>query len=334
MRSPCASIVVLAPTTDAPEMYRLILPTQAAAVADSEFAFTVIEDLSEFSFDSADAMFLRGSAGPQVLGPVTNFVRRGGKLIVDFDAYLEPPPYHPSGGTFLCKRPTPELLAGSASLVITASEELCSQLQLYAARVAVRESVVGTSKQSGSLGAGSGTSAPVIVWGADAGRNLGLRMVSSVLSRVLLENPHASLLAFGSLDVHALQLPGEQVRVVPRQDLSQYMSLLGSADIAIAPVEDSLHDSCKPNTLLLEYAAAGLPTVASEWPATRRLVAEGFPLKIARDSQAWYENLSALIRDPQNARDIGLAGRVWHAARSESSDPGRQFLHLLRSALA
>jgi len=87
---------------------------------------------------------------------------------------------------------------------------------------------------------------------------------------------------------------------------SEIPDILASCDIAILPSRaEGL-----PNAVL-EYMAAGLPTIASRVGGNVELLQEGVTgcLVPAEDSKAISESLLRLLRDPELARTIGTNGR-------------------------
>jgi GT2 family glycosyltransferase/glycosyltransferase involved in cell wall biosynthesis len=91
---------------------------------------------------------------------------------------------------------------------------------------------------------------------------------------------------------------------------------MGAWDIGIAPLVAGGFNDAKSAIKALEYAALGLPTVASEGPAYRGSVADGAGgLLVANTEAAWCEALSRLIRDPALRVRLAAGGRAELAAQ-------------------
>jgi len=83
----------------------------------------------------------------------------------------------------------------------------------------------------------------------------------------------------------------------------------GLFDIGIMPLVDDSFQKGKCALKLLQYMAAGLPTVASPVGVNKEVVHEGVTgMQAASDAQ-WHEALETLIRNPQLRADMGTEGR-------------------------
>ena len=70
-----------------------------------------------------------------------------------------------------------------------------------------------------------------------------------------------------------------------------------SADIAIAPLNDSLFNRCKSPIKYIEYTAMGLPCVYSNITPYAEIIRDGFNGFIANTTNDWIDKLSRLIDD-------------------------------------
>jgi hypothetical protein len=84
--------------------------------------------------------------------------------------------------------------------------------------------------------------------------------------------------------------------------------LVGSGpwDIGLAPLADTAFNRCKSPIKLLDYAALGLATLASDVPAYRG-DRDGVVL-VPNTDDGWYEALSRAIRDAAWRRGLAVAG--------------------------
>ena len=83
----------------------------------------------------------------------------------------------------------------------------------------------------------------------------------------------------------------------------------GRWDIGLAPLADTAFNQCKSPIKVLDYAALGLATLASDVPAYRGSLADGTGgLLVPNTDDAWYEALSRAIRDAAWRRDVAAAG--------------------------
>jgi processive 1,2-diacylglycerol beta-glucosyltransferase len=79
-----------------------------------------------------------------------------------------------------------------------------------------------------------------------------------------------------------------------------------TADIMIAPLADSLFNSCKSPIKYLEYSALGVPGVYSKISPYEIIVKDGVDGLLASTSLEWEEALSKLIEDQDLRRRIAL----------------------------
>lgn len=123
--------------------------------------------------------------------------------------------------------------------------------------------------------------------------------------------PQATLALAGDVEqshefVAAMRVPEERVRYIQPVPFSTYHKLLTQFDIGIAPVEDTVFNSCKSELKLLEYGAWGIPFVASAVAPYRRF-AETVPGAgfLANSAKQWRKALETLVSQPGLRRDMG-----------------------------
>ena len=98
---------------------------------------------------------------------------------------------------------------------------------------------------------------------------------------------------------------------VPLQMLTRQLAIF---DIGIAPLSDILFNRCRSDVKLKEYAAAGVPWLASPiGPYTDHGEKQGGRL-VADDG--WYEELVRLIDKEKDRRKLAKRGAKWVAERS------------------
>jgi len=83
-----------------------------------------------------------------------------------------------------------------------------------------------------------------------------------------------------------------------------------SADIAIAPLNDSLFNRCKSPIKYMEYAAMGMPCVYSNTSPYKEVIKDGINGYLADTAQDWVEKLSRLIDNRDLRNDILMNARV------------------------
>jgi glycosyltransferase involved in cell wall biosynthesis len=150
-------------------------------------------------------------------------------------------------------------------------------------------------------------------------QQLGLR---DVLLRLLDAHPQLRVVSIGL----GLGLPSERYEHVEEVEFLQLARFLSRADIGIAPLVDIPWNRARSNVKLKEYAAGGLPWLASPVGPYRemgeqqggRLVADG----------AWYEELERLVTNARERRRLAKAAAKW--VKGETID---QHAHRWEAAL-
>ena len=128
------------------------------------------------------------------------------------------------------------------------------------------------------------------------------------------------------------ELPGVPAVFVPWSVLGEGAAL-ADCDVGLAPLADDAWTRGKAGFRCIQYAAAGLPTVASPVGANREVVVEGETGTFAGTPEEWLAALRRL------AADHALRVRLGHAARARAAryDVGAfvsRYLEALRPLLA
>jgi len=105
-----------------------------------------------------------------------------------------------------------------------------------------------------------------------------------------------------------LNVPGLRWSFVPwRAEDEPHLSK--QFDIGIMPLRDDAFQRGKCGLKLLQYMAAGLPTVASPVGVNESIVRHGTTGVHAKTEADWHDALSTLIRDHDLRATMGRAGR-------------------------
>lgn len=105
----------------------------------------------------------------------------------------------------------------------------------------------------------------------------------------------------------ALALPEDPVAEgwVP---LAQYPAAMSMHGVGIVPLDDIAFNHAKSALKLMEYAAVGVPVIASPTADNVRMHAEGVGL-IAAKPKHWGTQLRALLSSPEHRADVAGRGR-------------------------
>lgn len=109
----------------------------------------------------------------------------------------------------------------------------------------------------------------------------------------------------------------EHVKLVAFRDLAR---ALAQADIGIAPLVELPWNAARSNVKVKEYAAAGLPWLASDYGPYRGL-GEAQGGRLVPDD-GWHDALDALIRDARARKKLGKRAARWAKGETISKHAG------------
>lgn len=142
--------------------------------------------------------------------------------------------------------------------------------------------------------------------------NKDFSVVSSVLIRILKENPQVILMLVGHLDVgDQFELFQGQIERHPFVSLKDLPKLMLKVDINIAPLEIN-NPFCQAKSALkfFEIGILGIPTVATATDSFKKVIDNGKNGFLAEKEDQWYQSLSELIRNQILRHKIGQQARV------------------------
>lgn len=131
---------------------------------------------------------------------------------------------------------------------------------------------------------------------------------------MLVRDPLRDVLDGSGAGMHFLgwdcsSVVGVESRFTPWQvDVWDYYAAV-DADVGVIPLVDTPFNACRSPIKALEYAALGIPVVASDVEAYRGFVRHGETGFLARTGQEWREYLGLLLADPDLRESMGKAAR-------------------------
>jgi glycosyltransferase involved in cell wall biosynthesis len=124
-------------------------------------------------------------------------------------------------------------------------------------------------------------------------------------------------------------MPGVPCRLVP-WSVSGEGRALADCDVGLAPLPDDSWTRGKSGYRCIQYAAAGLPAVASPVGANREVICDGISGLLASTPEQWRAALRRLCADVELRRRMGAAARA-RARAYDLSEFSRCYLdHLCR----
>lgn len=153
---------------------------------------------------------------------------------------------------------------------------------------------------------------PVIGWvGATPWRSSDLETLSSFMEGFLKKNNllfhHSGHVPNSPFAHEQLKIDKRRSRVSPMRPILDYPELFRNIDIGLVPLNDVPFNHAKSYIKGLEYAAAGVPFIASALPEYDALASE-FVGRVAKSEQEWLYHLEELL-DPAKRRDDALVNR-------------------------
>ncbi len=137
-----------------------------------------------------------------------------------------------------------------------------------------------------------------------------LALVAPALKRVAREFAKVEIVLVGELNPgEELLSLGAQLRQLPSFPYAEYLGLLATADIAIAPLSAVKFNEAKSNIKFLEAAAAGVPSVCSPRSAFTQAIRPSETGLLAEGVDDWYAALKLLVTKPALRARIGEAAR-------------------------
>ena len=133
-----------------------------------------------------------------------------------------------------------------------------------------------------------------------------IAMVAPHLRRFFARNPAVDFHTIGTDYRPAMKLPGRHTDWNP--DIGAYYRSI-DFDIGLAPLVDSVFNRSKSAVKALEYAALGIPVIASDLEPYRPFVEHGVTGFLVRDDHEWSKRLYELASDTAMREEMGAAAR-------------------------
>jgi len=136
------------------------------------------------------------------------------------------------------------------------------------------------------------------------------------LQRLLDERDDVAVIAFGL----GLPLRGERYAHIPGVPLEELTRHLAMLDVGIAPLADIEFNRARSDVKLKEYAAAGVPWLASPIGPYAALGEQQGGRLVADDR--WHEELTRLVEKPRERRRLAKRATRWVAGQTLARNVG------------
>lgn len=165
-----------------------------------------------------------------------------------------------------------------------------------------------------------------IGWAGGGSHTDDLEMISDVLTKIAKKHKNVRIVLMGFTPQHIFgKIPlaestcahcGKQgqLELVEGTDLIRYPSKLKSLalDIGIAPLVENSFNECKSDIKLKEYAALGIPVVASDMKPYSESLKHGETGFLAKSGKEWFDYLELLIQNKSMREQFGKANNLWY----------------------
>jgi glycosyltransferase involved in cell wall biosynthesis len=183
----------------------------------------------------------------------------------------------------------------------------------------------------------------VLGWDGYTGTHPGdLEITSGALNDVMERKPNGRTIRFRNIGpseglIKALDLRPEFHDLVEASGWLEpelYRVGLASLDVGIVPLQDTAFNHAKSALKALEFAAAGVPVIASDLPEFRKLQDDGLPLWLVGPRRKdWLQALSRFAgTSDEQLRQIATAHRAWVRSYGTVDAQAGEWVHAWRYA--
>ena len=150
-------------------------------------------------------------------------------------------------------------------------------------------------------------SGPVIIgWIGGPGNLIFLKTVEKPLAGLALKYP----IKLRVISSRTIDMDGIDVDFVP-WDKATEATYISSFDVGIMPLPENDYTKGKGGFKILEYMAAGLPSVISPVGVNAHIIQNNTNGFFAKDDQEWVDTLSSLIKDVSLRKKMGAEARAF-----------------------
>lgn len=195
-----------------------------------------------------------------------------------------------------------------ADLVTVTTPYLAEVYQPYARKIAVLPNSIPDWLLD--LPAGQPSKRFTVGWVCSHSHLIDARKHYDALQAFMRHHPDALFHWVGPKDVHAF--PPFQQKVTPWQkDVTTYLTHLPDYgfDVGIAPLADNVFNRGKSGIKADEYAAIGIPTLASDFPQYQDVIIDGVTGYLIKRKTQWASMLRLMKDYPDVRRMMGKAAK-------------------------
>lgn len=275
-----------------------------------------------------DALLLQRAAFPteRVDDLLAAARRHGCKLLYELDDDLIAERPGDSAADSEQRRQTVTRLLEAADLVFVSTPELKQRYAHHSARIVVEPNAISEPLWLKPLVHTRGIDVPPgldarlpgelrVLYAGSLTHGADLELLREPLQRLRADGWRVRLFTVGITDSKAdwftsIEVP-QETKPYPRF-VPWLRQLMAQMDVAVAPLVDDAFNAAKSDLKFLEYAAGGLPTVASDVPAYRHTIIHGETGLLARNAaDDWTDALRQLLASGDTRKALANAAYAY-----------------------
>lgn len=294
--------------------YRVDVPFEALANKGWSVTTSTILDKT---LTQADLIFAQRTCMPSAAEYLQDQIRRNVPVIVDMDdLLLNIDPWNENAYIWYGAAHIRQCLEESLrnAVVVTAStvalaQRLCDYNEnVYVLPNTVPESLIDAPVSDENRNRRASEHVTVGWAGSDT-HAADIGEVAYPVRRALNWNPNALMLFVGADYQDQVRKPDQTAHIGWLNKIADYYSALDKIDIGLAPLIPSEFNKCKSAIKALEYAARGIPIIASDYGPYADFVIDGETGFLCNTQAEWMDALQTLIRDDLTRVKMGEAAK-------------------------
>lgn len=175
-------------------------------------------------------------------------------------------------------------------------------------------------------------SRPVIGWIGSRSNFRYLKQIEHSLALLLIKHPDTVFRVVADADPELTLLPSQQVEFIKWSPVNE-AELTATFTIGIMPLTDGQWERGKCSFKMLQYMACAVPVVVSPVGMNAEVLGLGDVGLAAVSGDDWIDALDMLLREPNTAIAMGVAGREIVSAHFSATRIAERLADILRSVV-